>query len=168
MVFFRHKMDNYSSGLPEPSSPDMQRYRSSDHNRHRVKDEQIRFESRSRRSGSRGSPGYFRSMYSYRSPSPNRRSYSPNQGQLPLSPPSTRDLSPLRDRSSHSNDRSRRRRSSPPRRDRSRDRRRRVSPRKRSPPTARSPIKRRGLLPLSHYNFFHINPCYLFVRIMVR
>lgn len=137
-------MENFSSGPPpEPRSPDMQRFRSGDHNRLRVKDESMHYENRSRRSGS---PVYFENHYPYRSPSPNIRPFSPHE-QLPMSPPPSRDLSspPLRDRQSHSNDRPRRRRISPlSRRDRSRDRRRRISPRRRTPPPIRSPIKRRG------------------------
>ncbi|VVC30025.1 Hypothetical protein CINCED_3A010267 [Cinara cedri] len=137
----QHKMNNFSSGPPEPRSPDMHRFRSGDHSRHRMKDDSIRFESRTRRS--RSPPGYFRNNYSFKSPSPNNRSFSPSHGQLPVSPPSSRDLSPpLRDRPTYPNDRLRRRRSSPPRRDRSRDRRRHVSPRKRTSP-GRSPIKRK-------------------------
>lgn len=136
------KMDNFSSGPPEPRSPNMQRFRPGDHNRHRVKDEPMHYESHSRRSGS---PVYFDNHYPYRSPSPNIRPFSP-RGQLAMSPPSSRELStpPLRDRQSHPNDRPRRRRTPPPRRDRSRDRRRRISPRRRTPPPIRSPIKRRG------------------------
>lgn len=139
---FRIKMDNFSSGPPpEPRSPDMQRFRQSDHNRHRVKEDSMHYEGRSRRSGS---PIYFENHYQYRSPSPNIRPFSPLV-QLPMSPPLSRELSPppLRDRPQHLNDRPRRRRT-PPRRDRSRDRRRRLSPRRRTPPLVRSPIKRRG------------------------
>lgn len=138
------KMDTFSSGPPpEPRSPDMQRFRSGDHSRYRVKDEPMHYENRSRRSGS--PPVYFENHYPYRSPSPNIRPFSP-RGQLPMSPPPSRELSPpLRDRQSHPNDRSRRRRTPPLRRDRSRDRRRRISPRRRTPPPVRSPIKRRGM-----------------------
>jgi len=137
-------MENFSSGLPpEPRSPDMQRFRPSDHSRHRMKDVPVHYEERSRRSGS--PPEYFENHYTYRSPSPTIRPYSPNHQQMPMSPPPNRDLSspPLRDRPSHSSDRSRRRRT-PTRHDRSRDRRRRISPRRRTPPSGRSPIKRRN------------------------
>lgn len=142
--YFRHKIESYSSGPPpEPRSPETQRFRSGDHNRHRMKED---YEERlSRRSRS---PVYFGKHYPYRrSMSPNIRPFSPpNHGHLPISPPPSRELSspPLRDRLSHPSDRSRRRRSPPPRRDRSRDRRRRLSPRRRTPPPARSPIKRKG------------------------
>lgn len=141
MVFFSHKLEDFSSDPPpEPRSPDMQRFRP-DHTRlHRVKEEPIHFEERQRHSGS---PAYFDNHYtSFRSPSPNIRLYSPKRN--PMSPPSRELSPPLRDRPTHSNDRSRRRRSPPPRRDRSRDRRRRISPRRRTPPPSRSPIKRRG------------------------
>lgn len=133
-------MENFTSA-PEPRSPDMQRFRSSDHSRHRMKELPIHYEERARRSGS---PEYFENHYAFRSPSPPLRPYSPNHEQMPMSPPPNRDHSspPIRDRPSHSSDRSRRRRS-PPRRERSRDRRRRTSPRRRTPPS-RSPTKRRN------------------------
>ncbi|XP_060873479.1 serine/arginine repetitive matrix protein 1-like isoform X4 [Metopolophium dirhodum] len=139
------KMDNFSSGPPpEPRSPEMQRFRPGDHNRHRVKDDPIHYEERPRHSGS---PVYFENHYQYnRSMSPNNRQFSPNhEQQLPITPPSLRELSsPLRDRPPHPNERPRRRRTPPPRRDRSRERRRRISPRRRTPPPpVRSPIKRR-------------------------
>lgn len=142
-IFYRHKMDNFSSGPPpEPHSPpDIQRFRSGDLNsRHRTKDESIHYENRSRRSGS---PVYFENHYPYRSPSPDIRPFSPNQAQLSMS----RELSPPppRDRPSHPIDRPRRRRMTPPpRRERSKERRRRLSPRRRTPPLTRSPVKRRG------------------------
>ncbi|XP_025415311.1 pollen-specific leucine-rich repeat extensin-like protein 1 isoform X2 [Sipha flava] len=142
----QHKIESFSSGPPEPRSPETQRFRSGDHNRHRMKEEQSHYEDRpSRRSRS---PVYFGNNYPYRrSMSPNIRPFSPpNHGHLPMSPPQSRELSspPLRDRLPHPGDRSRRRRSPPPRRDRSRDRRRRLSPRRRTPPPpVRIPIKRR-------------------------
>lgn len=136
-------MENFSSGLPpEPRSPDMQRFRSSDHNRHRTKETSNNYEDRPRRSRS---PLYFDNRYGYRSPSPNIRPFSPDRAQMPMSPPPSHDLSPLRDRSLHSSDRPRRRRS-PPRRDRSRERRRRSPPKRRTPPPvprSRSPAKPR-------------------------
>ncbi|CAH1736921.1 unnamed protein product [Aphis gossypii] len=137
------KMDNFSSGPPpEPRSPEIQRFRPGDHNRHRSKDDPIHYEDRPRHSRS---PVYFENHYQYnRNMSPNNRSFSPNHEQLPITPPSLRELSsPLRDRPPHPNDRPRRRRTPPPRRDRSRERRRRLSPRRRTPPPVRSPIKRR-------------------------
>lgn len=139
--YFRHS----SSIPPEPRSPpDAQRFRSNDHIKHRGKDDQIHYENRPRRSRS---PGYFENHYRYRSPSPNVRPFSPKHAQLsrPMSPPSSRELSPhSRDRPSY-----RRRRTSPPRRERSRDRsrerrRRGPSPRRRTSPPSRSPLKRRG------------------------
>jgi len=144
MVFFRLKMDNFSSGPPpEPRSPEMQRFRPGDHNRHRSKDDSIHYEERPRRSRS---PIYFDNHYQYnRSISPNNRPFSPNhEQQLPTTPPLRELSSPLRDRPPYPNERSRRRRTPPPRRDRSRERRRRISPRRRTPPPVRSPLKRRG------------------------
>ncbi|XP_060848905.1 serine/arginine repetitive matrix protein 1-like isoform X3 [Rhopalosiphum padi] len=139
------KMENFSSGPPpEPRSPEM-RFRPGDHNRHRSKDDPIHYEERPRHSGS---PIYFENHYQYnRSMSPNNRPFSPNhEQQLPITPPSLRELSsPLRDRPPHPNERPRRRRTPPPRRDRSRERRRRISPRRRTPPPVRSPIKRREI-----------------------
>lgn len=143
-IFFRMKMDNFSSGPPpEPRSPEIQRFRPGDHNRHRSKDDSIHYEDRPRHSRS---PVYFENHYQYnRNMSPNNRPFSPNHEQLSITPPSLRELSsPLRDRPPHPNDRSRRRRTPPLRRDRSRERRRRLSPRRRTPPPVRSPIKRRG------------------------
>lgn len=150
--YFRHKIESFSSGPPEPRSPDTQRFRSVDYNRHRMKEEHSHYEDRpSRRSRS---PVYFGNNYPYRrSMSPNIRPFSPpNHGQLPMSPPHSREFSsPLRDRPPYPGDRSRRRRSPPPRRDRSRDRRRRLSPRRRTPPPpVRIPIKRRG-----QFNFYY-------------
>ncbi|VVC42561.1 Hypothetical protein CINCED_3A002685 [Cinara cedri] len=141
----QHKINNFSSSPPESRSPDMHRFRSGDHSRHQIMDEPIRFDNRSRCSGS--PPGYFRNNYSFKSSSPDNRSFSPNHGQSPMSPPSLWD-SPLRDRPPYSNNRLKRRRSSP-RRDHSRDRRRRryhFSPRetrRRISPPERSPMKHR-------------------------
>ncbi|KAL5236230.1 hypothetical protein ACI65C_003640 [Semiaphis heraclei] len=136
------KMGNFSSGPPpEPRSPE--RFRPGGHNRHRSKDDSIHYNERSRRSRS---PVYFDNHYRYnRSMSPNNRPFSPNnEQQLPITPPSLRELSsPLRDRPPYPNERSRRRRTPPTRRDRSRERRRRISPRRRTPPPVRSPLKRK-------------------------
>lgn len=153
-------MENFNlSHPPEPRSPEMHRYRSTDHhNRHRMKDELSHYDDRTKRSRS---PVYYGNHYQYRSVSPNNRPFSPSRAHLPMSmsPPTSRELSPSSrdrpphssERSSHSNERSRRRRS-PHRRDRSRERRRRVSPRRRTPPPSnRSPVKRRGLCNYSKY-----------------
>lgn len=145
--YFRHKIESFSSGPPpEPRSPEIQRFRSGDPNRHRMKEDQSHYEDRPPRRSR--SPVYFGNHYPYRrSMSPNIRPFSPpNRGQMPMSPPPSRELSSpsLRDRLSHPSDRPRRRRSPPSRRDRSRERRRRLSPRRRTPPPVRSPIKRRG------------------------
>lgn len=130
----------------------MQRFRPVDHNRLQMKEDSNHYDDRQRHSGS--PPVYFENHYlPFRSPSPRGRPYSHNN--VPMSPPHSRELSPpLRDRLSHPNDRSRRRRSPLPRRDRSRERRRR-SPRRRTPPPSRSPIKRRG-------QFILLNVCTFF------
>lgn len=152
---FRHKMENFSSGPPEPRSPGTQRFRPIDSGRHRMKEMPVHYEDRSKRSSS----PYFENHYAYRSPSPNLRPYSPNRQQIMTIPsPPTRDLSSptLRDHPPFANDRRRRRLS--PRRDRSRERRRRISPKKRTPPPpVRSPpVKRKNGL----YTFYYVSNFY--------